>query len=212
MAAAYLAAAGVLPAEPAAVVRDGPGAPDSRRWRLVSQLVQRGTWAPVTTSAGRLFDAVASLLGVAQESTYEAEAAMRLEAMASVCDLRSVAAIAVAQTGEPLVLDTVGLVAALVRERDRGRPADELAAVFHESLARAVATACVGLAARHGVGRVALSGGVFQNALLLERVEQLLRDRDLDVYSNEQVPANDGGVSLGQALVAASRGGGHHLP
>ena len=81
--------------------------------------------------------------------------------------------------------------------------------MFHESLARGIAEVCMRLGADLGVDRIALSGGVFQNALLLARVERLLRERDLLVYTNQQVPANDGGISLGQAQVAASqpRGG-----
>ena len=97
------------------------------------------------------------------------------------------------------------LVRALFRERRRGRPAHELAAIFHESLALGITNVCVRLAATSSVNRVALSGGVFQNSLLLGRVEHLLRERDLFVYTNQQVPANDGGISLGQALVAASQ-------
>ena len=212
MAIAYLAAFGALAEEPPPAVRGAAPAPETRRWRLVSRVAQSPTAAPVTTSAGRLFDAVASLLGVAQESTFEAEAAMRLEALASEHDVACLDPVEVAHAGDPLVLDTVGLVAAVVRQHDRGRPAGELAAVFHESLARAVTAACVELGARHDVGRVAVSGGVFQNALLLGRVEQLLRARGLDVYSNERVPANDGGVSLGQALVAAALAQEHRLP
>ena len=110
-----------------------------------------------------------------------------------------------------MVLDTVGLVATLVRERQRGRPVAELAAIFHESLAQGIGAACSRLADLSGIRRVALSGGVFQNALLLARVEHLLQERDLLVYANHQVPANDGGISLGQALVAASQAPGAGL-
>jgi hydrogenase maturation protein HypF len=110
----------------------------------------------------------------------------------------------VALRGEPLVLDTVSLVLALARERERGRSTPMLAAIFHESLARAIGAACLRLSDEYEVNRVALSGGVFQNALLLARVEALLEDHDLLVYANHDVPANDGGISLGQALVAAS--------
>jgi hydrogenase maturation protein HypF len=77
--------------------------------------------------------------------------------------------------------------------------------MFHESLARGIAEVCARLSGELELDRVALSGGVFQNALLLARVESLLRDRALIVYTNQQVPANDGGISLGQALVAASQ-------
>jgi hydrogenase maturation protein HypF len=205
MAIAYLAAAGELDDTPPSWFARAAGAPDERRWRLVSRLA-RSDAAPITTSAGRLFDAVASLLGVAQESTFEAEAAMRLEALAaSAGDPSAMAHIDIGLDGDPAVLDTVELVRTLFLERQRGGSPAMLAAVFHESLARGIASACVRLGADHGVNRIALSGGVFQNALLLSRVALLLRENGLFVYTNQQVPANDGGISLGQALVAASQ-------
>jgi hydrogenase maturation protein HypF len=204
MAIAYLAAAGELGDTPPEWFGESAEAPDSRQWRLVSRLASSVT-APMSTSAGRLFDAVASLIGVAHLSTFEAEAAMRLEALATAAGaLSGVKAPDVPSYGDPAVLDTVHLVRTLVAERRRGAPAGLLAAQFHESLARGIASLCVALSAQLGVQRVALSGGVFQNALLLSRVEHLLRERDLFVYTNRLVPANDGGISLGQALIAAS--------
>jgi hydrogenase maturation protein HypF len=205
MAIAYLAAAGELADEPPAWFGEAQDAPDQRQWRLVSRLAASEA-APISTSAGRLFDAVASLLGVAQVSTFEAEAAMRLESIATASgDPSSVEVLDVGGGDDSIVLDTVGLVRTLFQERQRGRPVDDLAAMFHESLARGIVNVCARLCADGGVNRVALSGGVFQNALLLARVERLLRERDLLVYTNQQVPANDGGISLGQALVAASQ-------
>ena len=205
MAIAYLAAAGELGDRAPGWFHGASGAPDERQWRLVSRLATSQT-APITTSAGRLFDAVASVIGVAQQSTFEAEAAMRLEALASSAgDPSWFDVVDIGHGGDPVVLDTVALVRTLFRERQRGRAVEELAAMFHESLARGIAAVCVRLAAECGVNRIALSGGVFQNALLLSRVEHLLRERDRFVYTNQQVPANDGGISLGQALVAASQ-------
>jgi hydrogenase maturation protein HypF len=205
MAIAYLAAAGELGDAPPSWFNETAGAPDERRWRLVSRLA-RSDAAPISTSAGRMFDAVASLLGVAHVSTFEAEAAMRLEAVASSSrDLAAVDHYDIGLDGDPAVLDTVQLVRTLFLERQRGGDAQALAAIFHESLARGIAKACVRLSGDHGVNRIALSGGVFQNALLLSRVSLLLRERGLFVYTNQQVPANDGGISLGQALVAASQ-------
>jgi hydrogenase maturation protein HypF len=205
MAIAYLAAAGELGDAPPNWFNETAGAPDERRWRLVSRLA-RSDAAPTTTSAGRLFDAVASLLGVAHVSTFEAEAAMRLEAVASSSrDLSAVDHVDIGLGGDPAVLDTVELVRTLFLERQRGGDPQALAAIFHESLARGITKTCVRLSGDHGVNRIALSGGVFQNALLLRRVSLLLRERGLFVYTNQQVPANDGGISLGQALVAASQ-------
>ncbi|MGD0195254.1 MAG: carbamoyltransferase HypF [Candidatus Dormibacteria bacterium] len=205
MAIAYLAAARELHEAPPDWFGETDGAPDSRQWRLVSR-VAASTTAPVSTSAGRLFDAVASLIGVAHISTFEAEAAMRLEALAmSAGALSDVDLPDVSFDGDPVILDTVELVRTLVEARRRGVPIALLAAMFHESLARGIANVCVHLSGQLGVQRVALSGGVFQNALLLGRVERLLRERDLFVYTNHEVPANDGGISLGQALIAASQ-------
>ena len=130
---------------------------------------------------------------------------MRLETLARAAPKGAREAIPVTISGAPLVLDTPSLVGELVERRSAGRGAAELAAVFHESLATAVAAACAHLAESTGVRRVALSGGVFQNALLLARTTALLEERRLAVFTNRAVPANDGGVSLGQALVAASR-------
>ena len=205
MAIAYLRAAGMDLAEIPDWFPRGDGCPDARRWRLVSRVAAAGdaVAAPVSTSAGRLFDAVASLLGVAHESSFEAAAAMRLEALARSVP-GPVEAVPVRRGGSPLVLDTPSLVAELVERHRAGRPAAELAAIFHESLAVAVASACADLAGSTGVTRVALSGGVFQNALLLARTTALLHERALSVYTNHAVPANDGGVSLGQAFVAAA--------
>ncbi|MFN2569916.1 MAG: carbamoyltransferase HypF [Candidatus Dormibacteria bacterium] len=201
MAAAYSLAAGLDTAAPP------PGAApwvDERRWRLVGRLAH-SELAPLSSSAGRLFDATASLLGIAHVSSFEAEAAMRLEALADGVDPASVGWITAAVVEGPVLrVDTPGVLRDLVKQRDAGRPVTELAAVFHETLARTITHVCRRLAAQRGLGRVALSGGVFQNALLLTRTAELLREGGLDVYSNRLVPANDGGISLGQALVAAS--------
>lgn len=204
MARAYLTALGAGEDAMPAWFDNAPQAPDARRWRLVGRLAA-GTGAPLTTSAGRLFDAVASLLGVAHVSTYEGEAAMRLEALAMTWS-QPVGPLPVRLSDESLMrINTVGLVAALVELRLQGHAPAEIAAIFHESLAVAIVSTCSAIAVRTGLQRVALSGGVFQNALLLERTLHLLAEGELTAYANEAVPANDGGVSLGQALVASSR-------
>jgi len=141
---------------------------------------------------GRLFDAVASLLDVCHVSTYEGEAAARLEAAADP---------GVEEAVEIDLGENRRLFAELARRRRAGEPAPRLAAVFHESVAAAVARACV----RTGLRTAALSGGCLQNRRLLEACVRRLEAAGIDVYANEQVPANDGGLSLGQAWVAACR-------
>jgi hydrogenase maturation protein HypF len=165
-----------------------PAGVDPARYELVRRLVRSGL-APVTTSAGRLFDAVASLLGVCHVSTYEGEAAARLEAMADP------------STPRPIHVDlerTDRLFAVLAARHRAGEPPELLSAVFHETLAAAIVRACV----RVGLPRVALSGGCFQNRRLLESCMARLRAAGMEPFANERVPANDGGISLGQALVA----------
>ena len=164
-----------------------PPGVDARRYRLVRQLAASGR-APVTTSAGRLFDAVASLLGVLQESSYEGEAAIRLEAIASEGETEVI---------EVELEQSDRMFSELAARRER-EPVGKLAAMFHNSVAAAVVLAC----RRTGLPRAALSGGCFQNKRLLETTFTLLRDAGITPYANERVPANDGGLSLGQVLVA----------
>lgn len=167
-----------------------PPGVDPRRFRLVRRLAASGQ-APLTSSMGRLFDAVASLLGVCQVSTYEGEAAARLEALADP-DVREAI---------PTSLDgNVRLFSALAARR--GEPVERLAAIFQNSIAMAVIGAAVEACERTGVLDVALSGGCFQNRRLLESCLAGLDAVGLEAYANERVPANDGGISLGQAWVA----------
>jgi hydrogenase maturation protein HypF len=160
---------------------------DPKRFAQVRQLAASGS-SPLTSSAGRLFDAVASLLGVCQTSSYEGEAAALLEAVADP-GVEERIDVELSQNRE--------LFAALAARRSE--PVERLAALFHNSLASAVVRACV----RTGTRTVALSGGCFQNRRLLESCIDGLRAAGLEPYSNERVPANDGGISLGQAWVAA---------
>jgi hydrogenase maturation protein HypF len=165
---------------------------DPAKYELVLRLARSGR-SPVTTSCGRLFDAVASVLGVCQISTYEGEAAARLEAIADPDPAPPI---------EVELGESDRLVGELAERRLGGETAAHLSAVFHESLAGAIVRACL----RTGLGQVALSGGCFQNRRLLESCFDGLRRAGLEPYSNERVPVNDGGVSLGQSLVAICSG------
>lgn len=168
-----------------------PPGVDPRRFRLVRQLASSGR-VPLTSSMGRLFDAVASSLGVCQVSTYEGEAAARLEAVA---DPAVEEAIAIELNGNRQ------LFAALAARR--AEPVPRLAAIFHNSISMAVVRTAQDVCRRKGILQVALSGGCFQNRRLLESCLTGLRNAGLEPFANERVPANDGGLSLGQAWVAA---------
>lgn len=170
-----------------------------------------------TTSVGRLFDAVATLCGCRNRVTYEAQAAIELEAMA-----RTVVAGAVDRgdkgavrhryegamrvgTGDDgmLVLDPGPLIAAILADLDRGTASPVVAASFHHELGRAAVETAVETADVHGLDTLVLSGGVFQNAMLSQILEGGLRDAGLHVLSHAAIPANDGGISIGQAAIAA---------
>ncbi|MET0729311.1 MAG: carbamoyltransferase HypF [Acidimicrobiales bacterium] len=179
---------------------------DDPRRDAVAALVRSGQ-GPVTTSMGRLFDAVAALLGLRGVVSYEAQAATELETMA-----RSVPRTEAPTWATPVecdragtvVIDPTPLIAALVTQRAAGTPPALLAAGFHESIGRAAATAAVTVAREHGLGTVALSGGAFQNLRLSEVVEEALSTAGLEVLVHSRVPPNDAGISIGQAAVAAA--------
>lgn len=171
------------------------------RWAAVLSLIRSGR-APETTSAGRLFDAVAALLGVRSRVTYEGQAAMELEALARQADHRRVPTYTV-DVG-PATLDPAPLLAALLDDRARGVPVEAMAAGFHRALAAGTAQLAADVASRHDVDTVALSGGVFQNSLLSQQLSSALVRAGLRVLQHEQLPPNDGSISIGQAGVAAA--------
>lgn len=177
----------------------------------VRHLVERAA-GPVTTSVGRLFDAVASLLDGRRRVNYEGQAAMELEGLARTVarpDAPSFGGLFdLGDVGGLAVLDPAPLLRAIVEDRDRCVPIPVLAAGFHEALGRATASLAAGLARAHGLDTVALTGGVFQNTRFTEIVESALHDDGLHVLVHRQVPPNDGGISIGQAAIAARGGAG----
>jgi hydrogenase maturation protein HypF len=180
------------------------GAVDAAAWGQVGSLVRSGFAAPVTTSAGRLCDAVAALCGVRPVVSYEGQAAIELEALCDP-DERGAHPLPLLEVDGALVLDARATVRAVVADLDEGASAPVVAARFHAGLAAGTASACAALAeARDGVP-VVLSGGVFQNRRLLEATAAALTARGLRVLVPERLPPNDGGIAYGQAAVAAAR-------
>lgn len=166
------------------------------RYRTAMAMVARDFRCFRSTSAGRLFDAAAALLGFAGENTYEAQAAMWLEQLA-----RQTAGHAPYPFPD---LDFRRLLEALISDRLAGRAPREIAYAFHHAVADAVAAKARQLATRHGVDTIALSGGVFQNRLLFELLDkQFQQSPELVVLTNRAVPVNDGGLCVGQAAMAA---------
>jgi hydrogenase maturation protein HypF len=170
---------------------------DSERWRAVGRLVETGLAAPVTTSVGRLFDAMSALCGLRTEVTYEGQAAMELEA---ACDPSERGAyefdvVAGVLDARPTILDAR-------RDLTRGLDVGVVATRFHHALADATADDCARLAGDRGLDTVVLSGGAFQNRRLLERTASRLSAAGLRVLVPARLPPNDGGIAFGQAAVA----------
>jgi hydrogenase maturation protein HypF len=179
--------------------------PEARR--VFNAMLARGVQAPLTSSAGRLFDAVASMLGLCRHSSFEGEAALALEAAAS----RSLQAFALApavlrtaQNDGALVADWTPLLASLVDAREANVDAATLAAAFHDALAQLIADVVARIATLAGTRHVLLTGGCFQNERLASRALTRLREAGFQAFTHGRVPPNDGGLAVGQALFVAA--------
>jgi len=172
------------------------------RYKDAVQLVQKGVRVFTTTSMGRLFDTAAALLGFTRAISYEGQAAMWLEQLArkSQCDETFLFPFS---DGE---LDFRPLLEDMIRGRLSGHAPQDLARAFQRGIARGLSGAMLELCKQHGLDTVVLSGGVFQNELLLEDLKAELSGRSLQIWTNHAVPPNDGGISLGQAALAAFSG------
>ncbi|WP_030937815.1 carbamoyltransferase HypF [Streptomyces sp. NRRL S-646] len=168
---------------------------------LLEQQLTRGVACVATSSMGRLFDAVSSLVGVCHRARYEAQAAVELEAAAASARDADTSAYAFG-IGSGMC-DPAPVLGALVADLRRGTPAPVLAARFHRGVARAVLEICRQARRDTRLATVALSGGVFANALLEEECTRLLAEDGFTVLRHGEVPPNDGGLALGQLVVAA---------
>jgi len=173
---------------------------------LIKTQVIKKINAPVTSSAGRLFDAVSSLIGIRQVIDYEGQAAIELEMAATDAGPE--------QRGYPFhilkadgnrVVRLNALFSSLLEDIHRGVPKATMAWRFHFTVAELISQACQTLSREHGLDHVALSGGVFQNRLLLKLTKRALQEMGLHVLTHRDLPCNDGCISLGQAVIAGSR-------
>jgi len=186
------------------VPRGLAGAVAPRVWEQVRALVHSGTASPLTSSIGRLFDAVAALCGVRATVNYEGQAAIELEA---ACDPAERGGYPMELVGEHglLVIDPRETIRAVAEDVETGVAVGAIASRFHAALAGATVTACSRIAGAAGTELVVLSGGVFQNRRLVEAVTEGLDGTGLRVLLPERLPPGDGGISYGQAAVAAHR-------
>ncbi len=167
---------------------------------LVDALLLRGVSCVDTSSCGRLFDAVSSIVGVRHNVSFEGQAAIELEMIADPAVDRVYPYVVGA--GDVAQVDMRPTIKAIVRDVTAAVPVGEIAAAFHNTLAAVIADVCGRIRQREGLDRVCLSGGTFQNMFLLERALRGLRQSGFEVFLHEKVPPNDGGIALGQAVIA----------
>lgn len=170
---------------------------------LVNTMVARRIHAPETSSCGRLFDAVAAMLGLGDRVSFEGQAAIALENAATPgIEDRYEFSI---DDAEPMRIDMRPTIKGIARDIAMEKSASHISACFHNTMAAVISEVCLRLRRMEGLNRVCLSGGVFQNMVLLGRSVALLRHNGFEVFIHQQVPPNDGGISLGQAVIASEQ-------
>jgi hydrogenase maturation protein HypF len=164
---------------------------------VIQRMLRKGINSPVTSSVGRLFDAVASILGLRQRVTFEGQAAMELEC-AIQPDFDEVYPFEIAE-GMPWVVDWAPMIGEILADLQKDRSIGNISARFHNTLAEII----VAVARKAGEQRVLLTGGCFQNRYLIERSVDRLSDAGFKAYWHQRIPPNDGGIALGQVIAAA---------
>ena len=174
-----------------------------KQLELVDAMIARRVQTVETSSCGRLFDAVAALVGLGPVTTFEGQAAIALEsAVAQEVERRYDFEI----EGEtPAVLDFRPMIASIVKDLSTGEAVGEISSRFHNTICAAIVEVCCRIRDTDGLNRVCLSGGTFQNLYLQHRTAAELRLHKFGVFLHATVPSNDGGISLGQAVIANER-------
>ena len=177
---------------------------DLNKTEVLLRMMQQKINSPLTSSCGRLFDAVAALIGIRQRVNYEAQAAIELE-MAIDGESDDTYRLTVEQDSEPWIIGTRPLFEAIIEDLKQDAPAGMISRRFHNALVNVFVEIAEGLRSKTGLNRVCLSGGTFHNIYLSGKLERSLTARGFEVFTQREVPAGDGGLSLGQALVGGRR-------
>jgi len=177
---------------------------DLNKKKLVLQMIERGVNSPLTSSCGRLFDGVASLIGIRDYNTYEGQAAIELE---MIVDDRigECYPFLIKTRGNTFEISPLWIVKGVVEDLLAGMPPSFISSKFHNTLINIFKDLCLQGRKRFSVNKVVLSGGVFQNVFLLTGLKRALEEEGFEVYTHSSVPTNDGGISLGQAVIAAAK-------
>ena len=178
---------------------------ESARLKIIVEMIQKGVNCPQTSSLGRLFDGVAAIAGIRNRVNFEGQAAMELEmlaademdAMDSIYDFEWL-------SGQPCRISPAPIIRGVVNDVLNGLSIAQISIKFHKTLIALFAEICAGIRRDCNLNRVVLSGGCFQNAILLNGMLQELASRNFEVFAHQRVPTNDGGIALGQAIIAAT--------
>ena len=177
---------------------------DFQKWDILKKAVGRKINAPWTSSMGRLFDAVSSLLSIRDEVRYEGQAAIELENIADH-GVKEEYPLAIRKDENPMTIDPSEMIRGIVRDLTEGSSSSKISGKFHRTVARLIIETCEAIRSEKRLNRVVLSGGVFQNTLLLSLSTKGLQESGFEVYTHHLVPTNDGGISLGQAVIGHMR-------
>ena len=179
---------------------------DPKSWQVNQKMLERKLNAPLTSSVGRLFDAVASLIGLRDQVTFEGQAAMQLEWIAGrgrIADPYPFEMSPWTDLKSPAQIDLRPMIRSIARDVANQLPLTVIASRFHFTLVEIVGAICCRLREKTDICKVVLSGGVFMNARLAEGVEKNLKKKQFCPFRQTRVPCNDGGLSLGQLAIAA---------
>lgn len=176
---------------------------------IINQLIT-GFNSPLTSSCGRLFDTVSSLLSISQHNYYEGQAAIELEMVSDESVLENYPFVLRRESNnrfisEIIVIDTLPIIEGIITDKQKGYNPSYISAKFHNTIVDIILKTCEIIRNRFNINRVALSGGVFQNNIILCKTFKMLKEKGFAVFTNFQIPVNDGGISLGQAFIA------HHI-
>jgi hydrogenase maturation protein HypF len=177
---------------------------DFLKWGILKKAIEKKINTPLTSSMGRLFDAIASLLSIRDEVHYEGQAAIELEMIADHGERETYPFLVQKDEGS-MVIDSTEIIRSVVKDLVKGVSTSKISGKFHRTVARLIIETCETIRSNERLNRIVLSGGVFQNIFLLSLVIEGLRKSDFEVYTHHLVPTNDGGISLGQAVICHMR-------
>jgi hydrogenase maturation protein HypF len=174
---------------------------DRDKWNIIRNMIEKNINSPLTSSMGRIFDLVSALLCVRGEIYYEGQAAIELEMIADYHETGEYAYASESSEGIKIIqIDRI--VRDIINDIENRESSGLISARFHNTIARIALDMSIYIRDSKGINNVALSGGVFQNMFLLNRIYDLLKSKDFNVYTHQRVPTNDGGIALGQAVIA----------